>query len=70
MRDMMSLLLWWRRNELEQGGRVGRLPDGDRVLKNGQKRSVDLLPDWARERTELLPIVTPAAQSRGPGGPR
>jgi hypothetical protein len=66
---MMSWLLWWRRNEPVQG-RVGRLPDGDRVLKDGQRRSVDLLPDWARERTELLPIVTPAAQSRGRGGRR
>ena len=67
---MMSWLLWWRKDEPEQGGRVGRLPDGDCVLKDGQRRSVDLLSDWASERTELLPIVTPAARSRGRGGRR
>jgi hypothetical protein len=63
---------WWRRQrktkpDSVEASRASRLPDGDRVLKDGQRRSVDLLPDWAREPTHLLPIVTPAARSRGQG---
>lgn len=61
--------MWWtprrrsKTSEPEPINHTDPLPEGDRVLKPGQRRLAELLD----EHTALIPVVTPAARHRGRG---